>query len=310
MGAGLHRGILGEWEVAGVDILSGSVGRTTRRVAPSRATKQRKLLGCNCKVQAREEETKGQKKRGDGERQKQRLGQSASFLPPTSREHGSMSSYAPKPSESPSKPSRKRSASPAVASASASSSTPPNAKKGNYERKLGGATGAAKTLLSTAVHNAQTANATPPHPTPFARERENTPNRGAGGSSSDSAKRGAYVRPESTSSESSRCPSESTPTAATGRGEDREDPASARRQFEQQEDFVSFGEEEVVEERHSPRYGPGSRTSAHKRRYEGVDDEKMEQGTQRLAKRERERSTPWCYEPGVDWDKCQSAIDM
>ncbi|GAA5912761.1 uncharacterized protein JCM6883_006225 [Sporobolomyces salmoneus] len=86
-------------------------------------------------------------------------------------------------------------------------------------------------------------------------------------------------------------------------------PADPNRiQFEQQEDFIGFdfsdGEEEVSskDKRRESRGG--------KRKYDdatGADSEKQEEGTRQLRKREKERSTPWCDEPGVSWSSYDNA---
>ncbi|KAK4700916.1 non-canonical poly(A) RNA polymerase PAPD5/7, partial [Phenoliferia sp. Uapishka_3] len=88
-------------------------------------------------------------------------------------------------------------------------------------------------------------------------------------------------------------------------------PSSARAQFEQQEDFISFGDDFDDEDKPSPRNASGGRGgSGTKRRRDDFDDEKRDEGTKRLAKRERERSTPWCDTPGVNWALCDNAIAM
>lgn len=99
-------------------------------------------------------------------------------------------------------------------------------------------------------------------------------------------------------------PGPATPAAAAT-------PASARAQFEQQEDFISFGDEFEEEERQPAKYQSGGRgASGTKRRRDDFDDEKRNEGTKRLAKREKERSTPWCDSPGVDWGRCENAVAM
>lgn len=88
--------------------------------------------------------------------------------------------------------------------------------------------------------------------------------------------------------------------------------SAARAQFEQQEDFISFDFEEV---KPAPRFTPGGGRGAGtpgtggKRKLDEFE-EKKEEGSRRVQKREKERSTPWCEEPGVDWDQCESAITM
>ncbi|KAK4056948.1 hypothetical protein OIO90_001848 [Microbotryomycetes sp. JL221] len=111
-------------------------------------------------------------------------------------------------------------------------------------------------------------------------------------------------------------------------------PTSVRAQFEQQQDFIGFEPSPSPPPSHShgsARRGPtsGARAtprgdnrrrdrsppngSASKRRRldeQGHDSMSTNDGTDRMQRRERDRSTPWCDEPGVDWDSCQSATDM
>ncbi|KAI5481873.1 DNA polymerase sigma subunit [Pseudohyphozyma bogoriensis] len=103
--------------------------------------------------------------------------------------------------------------------------------------------------------------------------------------------------------EASSTPSASTPGTAT--------PTSARASFADQEDFISFDfdddDDAAPSPRHTPRGGP--QASGSKRKLDDYE-EKHEEKSRNLAKRERERSTPWCYTPGVEWDSCETAIDM
>jgi hypothetical protein len=91
-------------------------------------------------------------------------------------------------------------------------------------------------------------------------------------------------------------------------------PSTARAQFEQQEDFISFDFDEPPS---PPRFTPGGKrgaardtgASGGKRKLDEYE-EKAEEGSRRMQKRERERTTPWCEEPGVDWASCKNAIGM
>ncbi|ORY67933.1 hypothetical protein BCR35DRAFT_294786 [Leucosporidium creatinivorum] len=98
-----------------------------------------------------------------------------------------------------------------------------------------------------------------------------------------------------------------TPSAST---------STPRAQFEQQEDFISFDFDDEPKASPKPRFTPGggrggrdAGASGSKRKLDEYEERDAE-GTRRMQKRERERSTPWCEEPGVDWSKCNSAIDM
>lgn len=98
-----------------------------------------------------------------------------------------------------------------------------------------------------------------------------------------------------------------TPAAAT---------STPRAQFEQQEDFISFDFDDEPKASPKPRFTPGggrggreNGASGSKRKLDEYEERDAE-GTRRMQKRERERSTPWCEEPGVDWSKCNNAIDM
>ncbi|GAA6048821.1 hypothetical protein JCM3770_003638 [Rhodotorula araucariae] len=82
-------------------------------------------------------------------------------------------------------------------------------------------------------------------------------------------------------------PPSTTPAAASGRA-----------QFEGQQDFISFDK--------SPSPPPAAARKRARDDYDDRDDE----GSRRLQNRERNRSTPWCDHPGVDWDHCSSAIEQ
>ncbi|GAA5913438.1 hypothetical protein JCM6882_001961 [Rhodosporidiobolus microsporus] len=87
-----------------------------------------------------------------------------------------------------------------------------------------------------------------------------------------------------------------------------------RAQFEQQEDFISFDAlsepEEETSGRGTPRDGGGRSARKGKRSRDDRDEERDEEGTRRLRNREKGRSTPWCDSPGVEWRKCETAIEM
>ncbi|GAA5973474.1 hypothetical protein JCM11641_006482 [Rhodosporidiobolus odoratus] len=92
--------------------------------------------------------------------------------------------------------------------------------------------------------------------------------------------------------------------------------SSSKAQFEQQQDFISFGASPSPSPEPEPSRGsgPGGRGTPRdggrrgKRKMEDRDEDAA--GTKRLRNREKGRSTPWCDEPGVEWDKCETAIDM
>ncbi|BGP18422.1 hypothetical protein JCM10213_001669 [Rhodosporidiobolus nylandii] len=99
----------------------------------------------------------------------------------------------------------------------------------------------------------------------------------------------------------------STPTVETPQ-------SNTKAQFEQQEDFISFDASPEPEEREdsgrgTPRDG-GRGGRKGKRKMEDRDEDRDEEGTRRLRNREKERSTPWCEEPGVEWKKCETAIEQ
>lgn len=89
-------------------------------------------------------------------------------------------------------------------------------------------------------------------------------------------------------------------------------PSTPRAQFEQQQDFISFDA--------SPSRPPptpsvaagGPRSHQRKRARDDYDptDHADDPSSLRLQSRERNRSTPWCDHPGVDWDRSRSAIDQ
>lgn len=108
-----------------------------------------------------------------------------------------------------------------------------------------------------------------------------------------------------TSSNSSR----STPRAASTQPVADSTPQA---QFVGQEDFIGFDAspppEPTPRHRHNAA-GPGPRSEGKKRKLDEFE-ERREEGTRNLQKRERERSTPWCDDPGVDWKRADSAIAM
>ncbi|GAA5926127.1 uncharacterized protein JCM15063_000192 [Sporobolomyces koalae] len=80
-----------------------------------------------------------------------------------------------------------------------------------------------------------------------------------------------------------------------------------RIQFEQQEDFIGFDfsdPEDSAPASRDHRSGPGGAKRKHQNH---DDDDRQEQGTRQLRKREKERSTPWCEDPGVRWSKYDNA---
>jgi hypothetical protein len=85
-------------------------------------------------------------------------------------------------------------------------------------------------------------------------------------------------------------------------------PASSRAQFEGQEDFISF---DASPPPPAPRFIPKKQrdSTASKRKLDEFE-EKAEEKNERVKRRERERTTPWCVDPGVDWAACQSATAM
>lgn len=166
---------------------------------------------------------------------------------------------------------------------SAETSTQPRSAGG--ESQTGGR---APSLLNKALHNALASNAT----------AKQTPARDPGSSASQGA------------SGTASTPSRASPAIV--------DP-SVRAQFEQQQDFISFekspspppsrgdhGHGRTPGSRRRDRGGVDAGPSGTKRRRTDEPDE----GTRRMQKRERDRSTPWCETPGVDWDACRNATEM
>ncbi|KAM0790556.1 hypothetical protein ACM66B_004425 [Microbotryomycetes sp. NB124-2] len=120
--------------------------------------------------------------------------------------------------------------------------------------------------------------------------------------------------------------SAATPRAAEQQQQQQlENDVSVRAQFEQQQDFISFepspspppsnhGGRSTPNAQANRRRaatdvnGAGGISSANKRRR--LDDNQDSVGTQRMQKRERDRSTPWCETPGVDWDSCRNATEI
>lgn len=92
---------------------------------------------------------------------------------------------------------------------------------------------------------------------------------------------------------------------------------NVKAQFEQQEDFISFDFDEPPARTRTPRFTPGAdsrsrggrEASGSKRKLDEYEERDAE-GTRRMQKRERERSTPWCDDPGVPWDQAENAINM
>ncbi|GAA5917840.1 hypothetical protein JCM8208_006382 [Rhodotorula glutinis] len=78
--------------------------------------------------------------------------------------------------------------------------------------------------------------------------------------------------------------------------------STPRAQFEQQQDFIGFDASPP------PRDSPRSHSKRTRDDYDDRDDD--DEGSRRLQSRERNRSTPWCDRPGVDWDRAHSAIDQ
>lgn len=118
------------------------------------------------------------------------------------------------------------------------------------------------------------------------------------------------VRPSIDSTSSSSRP-RSTP-AVNGSSKSHGTPADPNRvQFEQQEDFIGFDFSDGEENNNSSsrdkrRESRGGGKRKHDDRG-GDDSDKQEEGTRQLRKREKERSTPWCDEPGVSWSSYDNA---
>lgn len=96
---------------------------------------------------------------------------------------------------------------------------------------------------------------------------------------------------------------------------------AANASFVAQQDFISFDDpDDTLPDDHrrssSPppdRTTPG--TSRRNKRARAHDDDRDrdrddDHGSRRLQNRERARSTPWCDDPGVDWDRCASATEQ
>lgn len=99
-----------------------------------------------------------------------------------------------------------------------------------------------------------------------------------------------------------------TPSSSAQKGTATPDSKS---QFEQQEDFISFDASPPPPPASRGRFSVNANTSAKgsKRKLDEFE-EKKEEKTRRVQKREKERTTPWLDEPGVDWRSCDSAIAM
>jgi len=99
-----------------------------------------------------------------------------------------------------------------------------------------------------------------------------------------------------------------TPTRASYTRPLAEQDSTLRAQFEQQQDFISFDASPP------PRDSPRSHSKRSRDDYDGDrahnGDGGDDEGSRRLQSRERNRSTPWCDRPGVDWDRATSAIDQ
>ncbi|GAA5840573.1 hypothetical protein JCM9279_007369 [Rhodotorula babjevae] len=97
-----------------------------------------------------------------------------------------------------------------------------------------------------------------------------------------------------------------TPTRGSYTRPLAEQDSTPRAQFEQQQDFIGF--DASPPPRDSPRsHSKRSRDDYDHGDYSRDDDD---EGSRRLQSRERNRSTPWCDRPGVDWDRAHSAIDQ
>jgi len=92
-------------------------------------------------------------------------------------------------------------------------------------------------------------------------------------------------------------------------------------QFIGQEDFISFdfspsppppgGNSSRGNQRdHRGSTSAGDHRSGSKRKHDDEEDVKQEEGTRQLRKREKERSTPWCDEPGVSWSSYDNATSQ
>ncbi|GAA5961449.1 hypothetical protein JCM3765_003584 [Sporobolomyces pararoseus] len=132
-------------------------------------------------------------------------------------------------------------------------------------------------------------------------------------------KKGNYVRrkqrsPSPLQASNNATPSSSKPSnrANNPSSKSHGTPADPNRvQFEQQEDFIGFDFSDGEEDKNHHSRGDKRRESrGGKRTHDdlvGQDSEKQEEGTRQLRKREKERSTPWCDEPGVSWSSYENA---
>ncbi|KPV73689.1 uncharacterized protein RHOBADRAFT_38299, partial [Rhodotorula graminis WP1] len=100
----------------------------------------------------------------------------------------------------------------------------------------------------------------------------------------------------------SPAPPTATPTRSSYTRPLAEQDSTPRAQFEQQQDFIGFDASPP------PRDSPRSHSKRSRDDYDHADDD--DEGSRRLQSRERNRSTPWCDRPGVDWDRAHSAIDQ
>lgn len=87
---------------------------------------------------------------------------------------------------------------------------------------------------------------------------------------------------------------------------------NVKAQFEEQSDFISFdlSPPPPPSRTRTPRFTPGA--SGSKRKLDEYEERDAE-GSRRMQKREKERSTPWCEEGeggGVQWDKAENAVSM
>lgn len=124
---------------------------------------------------------------------------------------------------------------------------------------------------------------------------------------SPSPTRGTASDAASTSSSSKTRPRATTNPSAKSAGT-QADPN--RVQFEQQEDFIGFDFSDGEQEPASSSKDKRRESRGGKRKHDdvvGADSEKQEEGTRQLRKREKERSTPWCDEPGVSWSSHDNA---
>lgn len=133
--------------------------------------------------------------------------------------------------------------------------------------------------------------------------------------------KGNYQRrkPKETSREGER----STRDNAVPMKDDQEDNDNTPNpnQFIGQEDFISFDFSPSPppagnhsrgnnQRDHRGSASTGDHRSGSKRKHEDEEDVKQEEGTRQLRKREKERSTPWCDEPGVNWSSHDNATSQ